>query len=481
MVGSGPAGLACAHDLARLGYAVTLFEASSVAGGMLTLGIPEYRLPREIVQLEIDEILKLGVELKCNQALGRDFLLKDLQAQGFRAVFLAIGAHHSKGLRIEGLELDGVLRGVEFLLNVNLGYRVWLGHKVVVIGGGNVAVDVARTAAREGTDQVAVSTTMDAARAARRLGSREVHVICLESREEMPAHGYEVEEAEKEGIMFHPSTGPKRVLGVDGKVVGLETVRCASVFDADGRFNPRFEAGSESLITTDSIILSVGQVSDLSFLREEDGVQTTPRGTIHVDPETLATTAPGVFAGGDVAFGPRLIIDATADGRKAARSIHQYLRGDVQWAERVQLPMIPLRDVRDCYDAIPRQSCPTLPLDRRMGFTEVELPFSAEQAVAEGTRCLHCNYNIFLDADRCILCGGCVDICPYQCIAMISASQVDWSDAADDFPAEASRGEGYAMVLDETSCIRCGLCVRRCPTSAIAMRRFESSGEWVYE
>ena len=384
VVGSGPAGLACAHDLARLGYAVTLFEASSVPGGMLTLGIPEYRLPREIVQLEIDEILKLGVELKCNQALGRDFLLKDLQAQGFRAVFLAIGAHRSKGLRIEGLELDGVLRGVEFLLNVNLGYRVWLGHKVVVIGGGNVAVDVARTAAREGTDQVAVSTTMDAARAARRLGSREVHVICLESREEMPAHGYEVEEAEKEGIIFHPSTGPKRVLGVDGKVVGLETVRCVSVFDADGRFNPRFEAGSESLITTDSIILSVGQVSDLSFLREEDGIQTTPRGTIRVDPETLATTAPGVFAGGDVAFGPRLIIDATADGRKAARSIHQYLRGDVQWADHVQLPMIPPRDLRDSYDAIPRQSCPTLPLDRRMGFTEVELPFSAEQAVAEG-------------------------------------------------------------------------------------------------
>ena len=207
----------------------------------------------------------MGVQLKCNQALGRDFLLKDLWAQGFRAVFLAIGAHRSKDLRIQGLDLDGVLRGVEFLLNVNLGYRVWLGHKVVVIGGGNVAVDVARTAAREGTDQVAVSTTMDAARAARRLGSREVHVICLESREEMPAHGYEVEEAEREGITFHPSTGPKKVLGVNGKVVGLETVRCGSVFDADGRFNPRFQSGSESIITTDSIILSVGQTFRLVF------------------------------------------------------------------------------------------------------------------------------------------------------------------------------------------------------------------------
>ncbi len=481
VVGSGPAGLACAHDLARLGYAVTVFETSSIPGGMFTLGIPEYRLPREIVQLEIDAILQLGVELKCGQTLGEDFLLKDLKERGYRAVFLAIGAHRSKDLRLEGMDLDGVLQGMEFLLNVNLGYRVWLGHKVVVIGGGNVAVDVARTAAREGTDKVAVSTTMDAARAARRLGSREVHVICLESREEMPAHGYEVEDAEEEGIFFHPSTGPKRVLGVDGKVVGLETVRCTSVFDPDGRFNPRFQDGSESTITADSIVVSIGQVSDLSFLQEEDGIETTPHSTMVVNPQTLAATAPGVFAGGDLAFGPRLIIDAVADGRKAARSIHRYLRGDVRWKQRITLPLIQPRELRDRYDAIPRQDCPTLSLERRMGFTEVELPFSAEQAAIEGNRCLHCNYNIFLDGERCVLCGGCVDVCPYKCISMISASHVDFGEAAKDFPAEAGQGKGSAMVMDETRCIRCGLCVRRCPTDAITMRCFQKQEEWVYD
>lgn len=487
VIGSGPAGLSCAHDLARLGYRVTVFESKPQPGGMLTLGIPEYRLPRDVVQLEIDAILDLGVELKCNQALGRDFLFSDLKRQGFQAVFLAVGAHRGKDLNLEGLDSDGVIQGVEFLLNVSLGYRVWLGHSVAVIGGGDVAMDSARTALRVGTKRHEIGQgeqylTVDIAGTASRMGSKEVHIIYRRSRAEMPAHVSEVYEAEQEGIRFHLLTNPVRIeKDPRGRVRGMWCQRMElGQPDSSGRRTPVPIKGSDYFMECDNVLLAVGQLADLSFIREEDGIETTPQETIKVDPQTLSTTAPGIYAGGDCAFGPRLLIDAEGDGRRAARSIHRYLRGDVAWSEHVELPVVPLRDLHDSYDATPRQACPTRALDRRMGFTEVELPYSVEQAAIEGNRCLGCHQNIFLDGERCILCGGCVDVCPYQCIAMVSASRVDWQDAAESSPPEASRGEGYAMVLDETRCIRCGLCVRRCPTDAIQMRCFETQGEWVY-
>ena len=481
VIGSGPAGLTCAHDLARLGYAVTVFEAASHAGGMLILGIPEYRLARDVVRMEIDEILKLGVELKCNQALGADFSLSDLKKQGFQAVFLGVGAHHSKELGIEGRELDGVLNGIEFLLNVNLGYQVWLGHKVLVIGGGDVAIDVARTASRDKLDQTVLNTTLDAARAARRLGSRDVQIVYRKSREQMPARLEEIEEAESEGVVFHTNMTPTRILGVGGKVTGLETIRCQWTRDAEVRLQPSQIEGSESVITADSIILAIGQSSDLSFLDEEDGIETISQGTIKVDAETMATTAPGVFAGGDCAFGPRLLIDAEGEGRKAARAIHQYLQGNVHVETRVELPVIPTRDFTDRYDKTPRQACPTTPLDRRTGFTEVEEPFSIEQAKLEANRCLHCHENIFLDGKRCILCAGCVDVCPYGCIAMVPAVEIDGSAAPEAIPSEERQQQGTVMVLDETECIRCGLCVHRCPTDAIEMRSFDLAENWTYD
>jgi formate dehydrogenase beta subunit len=263
VIGSGPAGMSAAHDLALLGYAVTVFEAAAVPGGMLHLGIPEYRLPRDVLQAQIREILDLGPELRLNMRLGRDFSLADLRAQGFKAVLLAFGLHRSRDLNLPGHELDGVVKGIDFLLNVNLGYRFSIGKQVVVIGGGNVAIDVARTAAREQQKHVggpageaglpdhltsseldvAMKEFMDVSRAALRMGARQVHLVCLESREEMPAAEEEIEEGLNEGIQIHPSRGPKQFVGKDGKVTGLETVRCISVFDAQRRFNPTFEAG----------------------------------------------------------------------------------------------------------------------------------------------------------------------------------------------------------------------------------------------
>ena len=343
IVGSGPVGLSAAHDLARMGYSVTIFEAAAVAGGMLSLGIPEYRLPRSVVDAQIREILDAGdVTLRVNQAAGRDFTIRQLREQGFHAVVLAVGAHRSRELSIPGVNLDGVHKGIDFLLNANLGYRFAIGKKVVVIGGGNVAMDVARSAAREVLKQyvpgeaepntenisaVATHEMMDISLSALRLGAHEVSIVCLEHRHEMPAALEEVEEAELEGIVMHDGRGPRRVLGEGGKVIGLETVRTKAVFDAAGKFNPTFEENSESVLECDTIILAIGQAPRLDFLAPEDGIEVSGRGLLVADKATLMTTAPGVFAGGDCVFGPRLIIDSVGDGKRIALGIDKFLMG----------------------------------------------------------------------------------------------------------------------------------------------------------
>ena len=517
VVGSGVAGLTCAHDLALLGYDVSVFEKQGVPGGMLMLGVPEYRLPRDLVQAEIQAILSLGVELRLNKAIGRDFDLAALRAEGFEAVFIAIGAHVSRSLPMEGQDADGVFRAVEFLLNVNLDFRVELGERVVVIGGGNVAMDAARVAARvageadapasaadQTEDAVLMREAMDVAREAMRVGARSVHVICLESRDEMPASDFEIEEAMDEGIEIEPRVGPIGIVENGGRVVGLEVHTCIRTRDEEGRFSPEYEPGTKRVIPCDSVIVAVGQASDLSWIGEEDGIETTPRGTIRIDPQTLATTAPGVYAGGDVAQGPRIFIEGVENGHRAARSIHTYLSGGqagvqthFQWA-----PIEPLRQallhepgdgfslpvINPGYQTASRRNPDALPIERRIGVAEVELGYSPGEAVDQGLRCLRCSANPIFDGAKCILCGGCVDVCPSRCLRMVPLETLQGGEdlaaliGARYGTSAAGAGEagiGAAMIMDPDKCIRCSLCAQRCPTGAVTIENFSFQEEWV--
>jgi formate dehydrogenase (NADP+) beta subunit len=510
VIGAGPVGLSAAHDLALMGYSVTIFEAAAVPGGMLYLGIPEYRLPRDVVEAQVREILETGdVTLRLNQRAGKDFSIEDLRSQGFDAVLIAIGAHRSRDLSIPGVNLDGVHKGIDFLLNVNLGYKFTIGKKVVVIGGGNVAMDVARSAAREVVRRQQIQTEdwaknltavashemVDISLSALRMGASEVHIVCIERRNEMPAALEEIEEAETEGVMIHAGVGPNQVIGKDGHVTALETVRTSRVFDEQGRFNPQFAGGSESRIECDTVILAIGQAPNLDFLGPDSRIEVTPRGLIAVDRDSLMTSAPGIFAGGDCVFGPRLIIDSVADGKRAAVGIDEFLRKTAHADPVLEVEVLDRHQMIVNYMEIARHSVPMLPLERRTGVTEVEVGFDEATAVEEAQRCLRCWINtVFegseVDGNECVLCGGCVDVCPEQCLELVPLQEVEFPEPV---LAHLERNEpGYAvelrgvsarelgdkqiagavMVKDETRCIRCGLCALRCPVNEITMEAF---------
>jgi formate dehydrogenase beta subunit len=510
VVGAGPVGLSAAHDLALMGYSVTIFEAAAVPGGMLYLGIPEYRLPRDVVEAQVREILATGdVTLKLNQRAGKDFSIQALRSQGFEAVLIAVGAHRSRDLSIPGVDLDGVHKGIDFLLNVNLGYKFTIGKKVVVIGGGNVAMDVARSAAREVVRQHEIQTQdwtrnlsavashemVDISLSALRLGASEVHIVCIERRDEMPAAMEEIEEAETEGIIVHAGFGPKRVVGENGRVVALETLRTERVFDVNGRFNPQFSSGSESLVACDTVILAIGQAPNLDFLAGSTNVAVSSRGLIEADRRTLMTSVPGIFAGGDCVFGPRLIIDSVADGKRAATGIDEFLRGGKHPDPVIEIEVLDQHQMIANYMEIARQSVPMLPLERRTGMTEVESGFDEQTAMMEAQRCLRCWINtVFegtdVDGTECILCGGCVDVCPEQCLELVPLAEVAFLEPILAYvkeneslygvelrglhPEELGSGAitGSVMVKDETRCIRCGLCALRCPVKEITMEAF---------
>ncbi|RPJ84022.1 MAG: 4Fe-4S dicluster domain-containing protein, partial [Acidobacteria bacterium] len=387
------------------------------------------------------------------------------------------------------------------LLNVNRGYRLDLGRRVVVVGGGFVAFDAARTALRigrqeeldelaalQGAASARAKEALDSARAALRGGATEVTMVSLETFDEMPVlrttQGHEeFDEARKEGVRFLTRRGPRRFIG-NGRLGAIELRAVRSVFDEAGRFAPTYDDEDAVVLEADACILAIGQKPDLAFLKPEDGVELTPTGTIRVDPLTLATTASWVFAGGDVAFGPRNLIEAVANGKRAARSMHEYLAGErASLGVRLDIEKIPTTHYRMIagFEKVDRAAPPTLAVDRRTGIAEVETGYGPDAARQQAARCLVCHVQTIYDPEKCVLCSRCVDVCPEYCLAIVPFEELalDAADrAAITAAAEPNGLPLSAMVKDDERCIRCGLCAIRCPTDAMTMERFSITERW---
>jgi NADPH-dependent glutamate synthase beta subunit-like oxidoreductase len=480
IIGAGPAGLAAAHDLALMGFSPVVFESEPVPAGMLFLGVPGYRLPRRLIEQEVAVIQALGVEIRCGITVGKDISFSSLR-QEYKAVIIAVGAKQARGLDLPGERGPNVYGGVDFLRWVALGESVELGSDVVVIGGGNVAYDVARTVVRQ--------AAYDTARTAARLpGTRGVRLVSLETLEEMPADTVEIREGGEEGIERLNGWGPVEIKrSPSGKVEGVVFQRCLRVYDEDRRFAPVFDENDRRTIEGDTILLATGQTTDLSFL-EEGGkdVDQFRQGWPTVDPETLSSTAAGVFVAGDLAHGTRLVIDAVASGKLAARSVYAHITGRTIAMEslELQIPLEPFQRERG-YESIRRVEVPTLAPEERLADadSQVEIGYTEEQARREASRCLDCGVSPVFDGARCVLCGGCADVCPTVCLALVSVENLELGDAARE-TLESVAGsdpdvpELSAIVKDEDRCIRCGLCAERCPVEAITMERVTFSTQW---
>jgi NADPH-dependent glutamate synthase beta subunit-like oxidoreductase len=480
IIGSGPAGLSAAHDLALLGFRPTVFEAEPVAAGMLAVGVPSYRLPRDVIRREVAVIEALGVEIRTGIRVGTDVSFAVLR-RDHAAVLIAVGAKRSRLLGIPGEGGPDVYGGVDFLRAVALGEPIETGKRVVVIGGGNVAYDVARSVVRQ--------AAYDAARTAARLpGAHDVVLCSLETLEEMPADTLEIREGDEEGIERRNGWGPVEIRrDASGRVSGVLFRRCLRVYDGEHRFAPVFDDHARELLPCDTVLIAAGQAPDLTFLKDGGtDIEEFRPGWPRVDGTTLQTTAAGVFVAGDLAHGTRLLIDAVASGKRAARSIYEHVTGRRLHPEALTLHL-PLPGYRReiGYERLRRLDPPAREVGERLAdaAAQVELAFDVDGAQREASRCLDCGVTPVFDGSRCVLCGGCADVCPTSCLKLIRLSELDGGadlDAVIDstLGADTDRNESSAILKDEDRCIRCALCVMRCPADAIVMERVQFETVW---
>lgn len=481
IVGAGPAGLAAAHDLALMGFRPVVFESERVPAGMLALGVPAYRLPRDLIRWEVSVIEALGVEIRYGTTVGQNISFADLRRE-YGAVIIAVGAKSSRSLGLPGENGPGVYGGVDLLRAVALGESFKIGCDVAVIGGGNVAYDVARTVLR----QIAMDTARTAARL-QETGS--VHLVSLETVEEMPADTVEIVEGDEEGIRRSGGWGPVSIERdpAAGAVQGVTFRRCLRVYDENHRFAPLYDDAERLTVPCDTVLLAVGQATNLDFLNEggTDVEQFRP-GWPKVDRQTLATTAPGVFVAGDLAHGTKLLIDAVASGKAAARSVYSYVTGRQLAAEATTVHLTLPRYQRERgYESIRRTDVPTLEAAERLSRPDavVECGYAPDEAQREASRCLDCGVTPVFDGSRCVLCGGCVDVCPTQCLKLAKLTDLEPCESLDAMVraalwTDADLAMNSAILKDEDRCIRCALCAMRCPSDAITMERVTCSVRW---